>query len=139
MKGHGRIWGLSDRCKARRHDASRLCGNEQWYERLRLQCQHQLEQLSLLSDDWDGEGAPAPYPATIARASRILDQALAARLFAPEIDPDVIGGVSLLFSTSSSRGFGVAVIVRLHGGSLTISCSASAMNQRTPGLRRSRL
>jgi hypothetical protein len=54
-----------------------------------------VEPLRMLTENWDGEGAPRPDDAAIARAERIVRWAMDHALDIEDVSPDVLGGVAV--------------------------------------------
>ena len=64
-----------------------------------------LEELSMLADNWDGEGAPTPSRSAIDRAREVLQWLENSLLHAFDIsvDPDAIGGVAVWICRSDDK------------------------------------
>ncbi len=64
----------------------------------------QLNDLTNLCHDWDGDGAAAPCAEALQSANTVLQLIIEAGLFPSEIDADVLGGVAILVhAVASSR------------------------------------
>lgn len=59
-----------------------------------------LERVIGLHDGWDGEGAIAPSPSAVDLARQVIICAADVGLVPGEVDPDVLGGVSIWFSSA---------------------------------------
>jgi hypothetical protein len=73
-------------------------------------------ELSLLQDDWDGEGAARPSIEAIRRASDATTWAHGAGLVVEDIDADVLGGVGLWVRAYAHRGARTVWIACMNNG-----------------------
>jgi len=62
-----------------------------------------LSQLSLVPDDWNGYGSPAPSGEAIGIARTILNILWTERLIPRRVLPSAEGGVALVFSSTSEN------------------------------------
>jgi hypothetical protein len=84
-----------------------------------------LAKLTDLSDNWDGEGAPAPLHEAIVRADSVVRWALETGLVATDFEADVLGGVDIVLRDPGTSGHHVWVSC-MNGGADTIVLSRGA-------------
>jgi hypothetical protein len=82
-----------------------------------------LAKLADLSDNWDGEGAPAPSHEAIVRADLLVRWALETGLVATDFEADVLGGVGIVLRSYPGITSGTAWIACMNGGADTIVLS----------------
>ena len=62
--------------------------------------QHELRELEVLEDDWDGQGAKAPLPGVLATGQRLLEELHLRGISAPDaVVPGLDGEVSFNWHT----------------------------------------
>lgn len=81
---------------------------------------YELDDLNLVEDNWDGEGAAKPSPKAIAEARAFAGQARALALTVTSIDPDAVGGVDV-YLEGLTPGRKVWCVFR-NTGALTVVC-----------------
>lgn len=85
--------------------------------------------LRSLPENWDGEGAPSPFPQSIKDALRIVELVHAQGLEVESVDPDVLGGgVGIYLNGIRGRSAWIALLEG-KSPSVVLRCGNSATSK----------